>query len=678
MTNLHSHLEMIFICAARDSSNPVAVKKIIELLVDKQNNLPPELRLLPHYYQFIYATQALFTSYHKMELTEMGDWIGLALSDDPKSSHTKIFHLDRLVNFFQSKELTSWEGFTPTMVKFFGAFYFYARERTAMNDIAIELWAYAESIFDVVISSLDEDIDIDGAELGIHMACWAAKEAPGLASNFVPHLEDLAINGTMPKIIQASLHQCLSTKAGEFSSKAPHVWSGITYTKFGETLPKQFIIQLLATIYANDPAGDSSELLRQIDITQSSIKRKFSDIEFFRNAAMRTASIQPFIVKALNNGDAHLALHGLLLWYQLLNETENISAEELYISIPFGEEGYLAVMGDQKKFISRDSQAYLERVVRSANKFLGVAKTVAFADNSDLSIPDRIGIPEYSHSEEYESALINGYCFSAFPFHSKPSCQLIIDDECTPIQAIQLSIWNETWPITSSLSIPKPDREPKKILIWCGGGSLTEESETEVVKNIFESAGSLVDVVPFSAATKHGFLEAYQDPSYDVIWVASHGEFDHWNPKNVTMHIGNELSVSLESLWGEAPAADKRRLLFLNICDGARFEERGFLPKIGLAPGLARTDQATISHLWPVMGYPAAAFGAYLAHSLANGAPYFESYKTAVLAIRGATTDIAADLSSKIGDEFAIIRQLRMRYEDYSPLEFYGSAAFYQ
>ena len=215
-------------------------------------------------------------------------------------------------------------------------------------------------------------------------------------------------------------------------------------------------------------------------------------------------------------------------------------------------------------------------------------------------------------------------------------------------------------------------------MIWSGGGSLTEELETEVIKHIFESAGATVDVVLFSETAAQSFLDAYQDPQFDIIWVASHGEFDHWSPKHVAMHVGDDLSVSLADLWGMAPITDMRRLAFLNICDGARFEERGFLPKIGMAPGLASADQATISHLWPVMGYPAAAFGAYLAYNLATGSSYFEAYKMAVLSITGTTLAIAEDLASKIGGNFDLIRQLRGKEENYSPLEFYGSAAFYQ
>ncbi|MCQ2045022.1 hypothetical protein SAMN05216194_11719 [Stutzerimonas kunmingensis] len=676
---LHDHLDKVFHDARLASSiSQAEAQELIGLVIDQQNSVPVENRLLPHYYQFIFATEALYTSYKEFELTEMGNWIGLALSEDIKDSHTKNLNVGRVTDFYSSTVVYSWAGFVPVMVKFFSAFYYYARERTAMNNIARELWPFAATTFKEAMNLPEEHIFIDEAYLGSHMACWAAKEAPDLAKSFVPHLESIAETNIIPQEVRALLYYSLSTTASAFSSKTSYEWAATTLAEFNEVLAEPHKLQLLATIYAGDKDGAPSALLSQMDLVQGTMKKNLDGIAFFRDAAMRAGSIQPFIVKTLNAGETSLTLQGLLLWQQLLKPNANVTAEDLYISIPFGEHGYLAALGDQKIFVARDSQATLEQLVHSSNKFLGVAKTIAYSDNSGLTIPNRIGVPKYGASEEYEAALTNGYCFSPFPFRSRPSCQLTIDTECTPLQTIQLKAWGETWPITSSLSIPKPDRKPQNILIWCGGGSLTEELETEVIKCIFESAGATVNVVLFTEATKQSFLDAYQDPQYDIIWVASHGEFDHWSPKHVTMHIGDDLSVSLEDLWEKVPVTDKRRLAFLNICDGARFEERGFLPKIGMAPGLASADQATISHLWPVMGYPAAAFGAYLAYNLATGSPYFESYKMAVLSLRRTTLEIAEDLASKIGGEFDLIRQLRGKEENYAPLEFYGSAAFYQ
>jgi hypothetical protein len=676
--NFHSHLDKVFRDACRASSSPAEVKRIISIIIDQQNNAPAEEKLPLYFYQLIFATQALYDSYAVYELTEMGSWIGWALSEDTNESHTKTLHTGRVFEFCSSPPIRTWPGFVPVMVKFFGAFFYYARERTAMNNIAHEFWPFATMIFEASMSLPAEHIFADEAYLGSHLACWAAKEAPNLAKVFIPVVEDITEKDNLSEKARSILFYSLTTIAGNFSSKTSHEWAITTLDKFNKILAEPHKLQLLSTIYAGGENEDPTALLSQIDRVQNFYKTKLDGITFFRDAAFRSGSIQPFVVKALSAGDSCLALQGLLLWHQLLTPGMNVSAEDLCISIPFGEHGYLAILGKERTFIERDSQAILEQLVPASNEFLGVAKTLAYSDNSGVTIPTRIGIPKYGCSEDYELALTNGYCFTPFPFHSKPSSQLIIDTECTPIQSIQLKVWGETWPISSSLSIPKPDRKPQRILIWCGGGSLTEELETDVIRHVFESAGAAVDVVTFTEATQQRFLEAYQDPVYDIIWVASHGEFDHWSPKYMKMHIGHELSVSLEDLWEKAPVLEKRRLTFLNICDGARFEERGLLPKIGIAPGIASADQATISHLWPVMGYPAAAFGSYLAFNLAAGAPFFDAYKIAINSIRKSTPEIAEDLASKIGGEFDLIRQLRGKEENYALLEFYGSAAFYQ
>ncbi|ERL03070.1 hypothetical protein O999_04930 [Pseudomonas putida LF54] len=674
----HVHLDKVFRDASRASSASIEVKRIISLIIEDQNNASNEEKLPLYFYQFIFATQALYNSYAVLELSEMGDWIGWALSEDTNESHTKNLHTGRIFEFISSPPLRTWLGFVPVMVKFFGAFYYYARERTAMNNIAREFWPFATMVFEASMSLPAEDIFDDEAYLGSHLACWAAKEAPDLAKVFIPLVENITKKDNLSEKARSILFYSLTTIAGNFSSKTSYEWAIATLEKFNTILAEPHKLQLLSTIYAGDKNEDATALLSQIDLVQKIYKTKLDEITFFRDAAFRSGAIQPFVVKTLNAGEACLALQGLLLWHQLLTPGMNVSAEELYISIPFGEHGYLAILGKERIFIERDSQAALEQLLPASNEFLGVAKTLAYSDNSNVTIPTRIGIPKYGSSEDYELALTNGYCFTPFPFHSKPSCQLILDTECTPIQSIQLKFWGETWPISSSLSIPKPDRKPQRILIWCGGGSLTEELEAEVIKHVFESAGAKVDVVNFTEATQQRFLEAYQDHGYDIIWVASHGEFNHWSPKNVKMHIGNELSISLDDLWGKAPVLDKRRLTFLNICDGARFEERGLLPKIGMAPGIASADQATISHLWPVMGYPAAAFGAYLAFNLAVGQPFFDAYKIAMDSIRNSTPEIAEDLASKIGGDFELIRQLRGKEENYNLLEFYGSPAFYQ
>lgn len=679
LKNSHQFLDSAF----RDARLTVSIshneaQRIIFLLIERQQNMPADLRLMPYFAQFIFATEALYNAYESYELTEMGDWIGWAFSEDLVESHTKELHIGRIVDFYSSPTLISWPGFMPTMVKFFGAFYFYARERTAMNDIARDLWISATLSFKKTMNTPAQHIHLSEVFLGLNLACWAAKEAPELAKVFVPQLESISENESLPNQFRALLYSGLSTSAGFYSSKASSEWAHKALAECADSLADAHKVQLLSTVYAGTEDGDPTTLLSQIDLVQRHLKSQLEEITFFRDAAIRSGAIQPFIVKTIDASDTKLTLQGLRLWYQLPSDEFSLNAKHLYISIPFGEHGYSSVVGSEKTFISRDSQALLEGLVHASNKFLGVAKSIAYADNSGLRIPERIGIPMYGDSTDYESAMKKGYCPSRYLFNSEPLYQLILDNECNPVQAIQLKEWGKTWPIASSFSIPKPDRKPKNVLIWCGGGSLTEELEAEAIKKIFERAEAIVEVVCFEESTQRDFTTVYGDDLYDVIWVASHGTYDHWSPKKVTMHVAEGRSVSLADLWNKAPIGEERRLLFLNICDGARFEERGYLPKIGLAPGLACADQATISHLWPVQGYPAAAFGAYLAYHIAEGTSFFEAYKLAVLSVRKTTCAIAEDLTSKIGDGFELIQQLSRKEDDYSSIEFYGSAAFYQ
>lgn len=136
-------------------------------------------------------------------------------------------------------------------------------------------------------------------------------------------------------------------------------------------------------------------------------------------------------------------------------------------------------------------------------------------------------------------------------------------------------------------------------------------------------------------------------------------------------------AVTLEQLYGRSPEG-QRRLLVLNVCDGGRFEESGMVPRIGLAPALASPWQATISHLWPVLNFPSAAFGALLAHGLAQGMSFFSAYCEAMMLLRRTSPDVAAELTRRYRARFELTERLAQRADDMSQVQFSESAAFFQ
>jgi hypothetical protein len=274
-------------------------------------------------------------------------------------------------------------------------------------------------------------------------------------------------------------------------------------------------------------------------------------------------------------------------------------------------------------------------------------------------------------------ALQNAYCPVGLAVPDGAQCQLILPPEDHPIQATQLAAWCKTWPIASSLGKPRGDRPPRSVLI--GGGAITEPMEIAMVSAAFERSGANVRVITPQNCSPEEFLIEYQNPEYDVLWVASHASLDPWSTHDVRLHLAPDDSfVALADLWNRVPDSGGRRLLVLNVCDGARFAEPGMLPRVGLAAGLSTPSQATISHLWPVRPYPSAAFGAYLGHFVTKGIPYFDAYCETMLALRKSARNVAIELRELYGGSFELIDRLRDNGEDYSDIEVWGSAAFYQ
>lgn len=75
---------------------------------------------------------------------------------------------------------------------------------------------------------------------------------------------------------------------------------------------------------------------------------------------------------------------------------------------------------------------------------------------------------------------------------------------------------------------------------------------------------------------------------------------------------------------------------------------------------------------------PSAAFGAYLAHFLAKGTSYFDSYTETMRAIAKHAQEVAEDLTALYGRDFELTRRLTNRDEDWTPIEIAGSAAFFE
>ncbi len=636
-------------------------------------------RLYLAFEQFAVSAACLAKLQGGIELSTQGDWVRWGLADGPTTGIVQEVETDRLRQFRGCPQIYYWPMYEGVCVPYLSCLYDYSRQLTAFKEVCEALWGESAIIYRSLMAQQPEKIHPSQAELGAVMLTWAAKESPDIAGELAKQIEAAISNSALPKYIRGRYCLCLTSKAGCLSSKPSAQWATLLLSDFADVVSLLDRVQAMATTLRTDEHGreDAEAILAQMAVVREEHTRGMTAVEATRDAAQKVQYVTPYFVRTTGMAASDLVVRGLQTWYRQGSDADPLDPAGVLISIPFGEFGTTLLSGTEKRELQRDTHPPLERLSRKMMEFLGTYTTVAGADNSTLPVPERLGFAR-EHMDGLLEALLDAYCPQGIEVPGDPICQLILPTEGNPIQATQIAAWGKTWPIASSLTKPRPDRKPKSVLIW-QGEVYSGPMELDLVEAAFKAAGAEVTKVAPETSSPAEFLKEYENGNYDVLWVSSHGEFNHYMPHHVELRLAQDSSrVMLDDVWNRAPSSEERRLLVLNVCDGARFVEPSLLPRIGLAAGLSCPTQATISHLWPVRLLPSAAFGACLAYQVAQGLPYFEAYCAAVAALRKSAWQIGTDLEAVYGPDFQLIASLKACNDDFSGIETWGSAAFYQ
>ncbi len=676
--NLWTRFSDTFFRAYEAAAFDVPQEMLIGLAAEQAGADMPE-RLYLAFEQFAVSAACLAKLQGSVELSTQGDWVRWGLADVPTTEIAQRLETDRLRQFRECPEIYYWPMYKQVCVPYLSCLYDYSRQLTAFKEVCEALWGESAIIYETLMAQHPEKIHPADADLGVSMITWAAKESPAIASELAKQIEVAVSNSALPKDIRGRYCLCLSTKAGFLSSMPPVQWATLLLSDFADVVSSLDRVQAMATTLRTDEHGreGAEAILAQMAEVREERTRGLTAVEAARDAVQTAQYVTPYFVHTTGMAASDLVVRGLQTWYQQGSEADPLDPADVLVSIPFGEFGTTLLSGAEKRELERDTQQCLERLSRKMMEFLGTYTTVAGADNSALPVPERLGFVR-ERLDGLHEALLDAYCPQGIEVPGDPTCQLILPTEGNPIQATQIAAWGKTWPIASSLTKPQPDRKPKSVLIW-QGEVYSGPMELDLVETAFKAAGAKVTKVAPETSSPAEFLKEYENGSYDVLWVSSHGEFNHYMPHHVELRLAHDRSrVMLDDVWDRAPNSEGRRLLVLNVCDGARFAEPGLLPRIGLAAGLSCPTQATISHLWPVRLLPSAAFGACLAHQVAQGLPYFDAYCATLAALRKTAWQIGADLEAVYGPDFQLIASLNACNDDFSGIETWGSAAFYQ
>lgn len=618
--------------------------------------------------------------------SEAYNWVTYAFSDDLSAAQTKELDLNIILDFLTDKMCQSMHDY-GVIAQWLGDFYNMARSLAAIPQAGNELFQLS---IEVGISALKFGSVEESFWCWMNTACWGANYDHPTTKSLVEIMEIMIFNKNISPSYKVNLIYGLTNVTSRFSTKSDFEWAKLALEDYpGYLQGHQKLAALLCISSENLP--ESLEIYHQEVILEITNYNKVNDLtELSKTEQLRLGDrlsemLMPYIGTCIEYRKSRLAIKTLLSWYNVNSEI-GISPETSLIFYPANKNKFSVGFGVWKFVLNRDLIPLYKKLTSETNEFLSIASSINTISDFEIATHEsnRFGVPSEDKSEGVE-ILLKDF------FHCEEIKELIVNDEldirsmlCLPsnhhsLQYISSKYIGKTWPLSSSLEKPKPDSDIKKVCLWCGAGSFTETMESNALIEIFSSVGIHVDYFSSEDTTKEAFTKIYESDDYDVIWLMSHGEFDHWNPGQLSIEIGAGEVITLEeALSLEKPKSESRRLLMLNVCDGATHTNLDGLSKLGFAPALTSNQQCTISHLWPVNPYVAATFGAIYAEKLSKGKGFFEAFTETLIVMREPTGKVIDYLSDSVINSNDIRERLNNNSINLELMIHSGSSAFFE
>lgn len=640
-----------------------------------------ERDIVNEFCRFVISSFAMGNYAQSRELTEMHGWIVRGLTDEYTGAQSHQVHVARVFDFMRVPSIRTSRHFDVVLINWLGGLYYYIAEQTAMDDFGD---TYLELAFEICNTPFSEYYGGLAFLLSRAMT-WTVQTNRMYAPEFTSMNESLATNKYADKDCRKIASVSLSSRSGRLSKLGPKYWADYAFKHFPENLDHRTKLQLMPAVWDGASGKQARKILTVIRKNRAEIQADALTASHLRLLVDgRSELIKPILMMALSHSNMRFAHELLCIWYGV-DKGASIPRESILWLIPSCEVGYMLIMGERPKVIERDSDDIVMRITDAANRFLSTSVSIRGLPSNRLHVPDRLGVPIEAAAHEFDDAMVLTYLPAEAIRYMQENCradarQILLPSKPHPIQALQLKLLGTTWPLSASFRSPLDDSKILKVAIWNFSGMMAGGHELTLVEDIFSSSGAIVDVFGKETDTC-SFIDVYSDPSYDIVWLISHGEYEYFSPISSHLEIGEDKSVDLRELLDCPLTRDERRLLVLNVCDGATHPGEGLLPHIGFAASLATPSQATISHKWPVASIPAAVFGSLLALELSRQHSFFSAYKSAVQHILSASdggANIAEMLISATPHAVEFAERIRNYTQPFTSLANYGSAAFFE
>lgn len=298
--------------------------------------------------------------------------------------------------------------------------------------------------------------------------------------------------------------------------------------------------------------------------------------------------------------------------------------------IPNAPQGLIYSLND-KTIVHKYEENLLIELTNQRNKLFNSFAVLKGGHNQEFNFLDKvIGLPSPIFARDFELSLYKLYDFSLIEITSDNDSIAQFDYNYLPLQAIMLKQSGSLLPINLSLVNKTREKKVENILIW-KGNSFTSEIEVETLTKIFSSASINLHILSEGISSKEEFLEQIQDEKYDIIWISSHGEYSHYEPNKSQIVLSDNEVIGIREYGKLISNLEKRRLVFLNICEGGNHTQIGEFKNMGFPSLIVNASQDVLAHLWMVDPKVALAYGTLLAIGIGiKKLTFFDSYAFAM------------------------------------------------
>jgi len=386
--------------------------------------------------------------------------------------------------------------------------------------------------------------------------------------------------------------------------------------------------------------------------------------------------IEKLIILLIKESKTNQLIKILGKYYDVVDELET----SMLFIVPYSDKGVFYCCNEEMILHEDDSFKRSKELLDLSNMLFN--KTISLiGDEEDIPAPKRLmGVPSKEFSTAYEIKALELYNFNTIKEKFSKNINGMISSgfKSVPIQYLMLKKIGFTYPISISLSKSLKEAKIESLLI-VANGTLTSNLELEALKYICEKYNIYYEVMTESKIYKEEFIKLYNSEKFSVIWIATHGEHNNYEPQKSTINLSEKVSISLEELTTLELSNKTNRLLVLNLCESGVNSELSGFKCVGFSHQLASKYQSIISHLWMVEPKMAMAFGMLLAIGLISGRKkFFDAYCEAVLTLLNGKEYTLNALRKELNELNVVLERIENLDEDnWKNMLNIGSAAFF-